>query len=375
VLDELGQVGTTDMKRLLTLQAATGAQVIAVGDPLQTQSIAAGPVIDLLRRALGPEQVPELLSTVRQQTARERETATMFREGRAAEALERKQHDGTLQNVAGGYRDAVERVADLAMERRQANAADPKYRLTISAPTNADARAIGAAIRQRRRALGQVGPDKLTLPAVDQVGATYELPLAVGDRVRLFANTPASIKGRSGSIGRNGSVVDVLAIERDGVTLRNARGTVGKVVWEKLTDRTTGRIKLTYGDALTVSASQGVTSTEHIDAMPAGTKAVNAFSAYVGQSRHRRTSFLVTSDGAERQEITTRRPIGDPRPVTQKDVIANMARNLSRQPEKASALALLDAQEATAKEHGTMSTDTIRDSAYLDRLRERRIGG
>ena len=98
---------------------------------------------------------------------------------------------------------------------------------------------------------------------------------------------------------------------------------------------------------------------------------MNAFSAYVGQSRHRRASFLVTSDGAERQEITTRRPIGDPRPVTQKDVIANMARNLSRQPEKASALALLDTQEATAKEHGTMGTDTIRDSAYLNRLRER----
>jgi conjugative relaxase-like TrwC/TraI family protein len=367
VIDELGTVGTSDMGRLLTLQAATGAQVVAVGDDRQMQSIEAGPVIDLMRRALGPEQLPELVSIVRQQTVRERETSLIFREGRAAEALERKQADGSLHIVPGGYRDAVERVANLAIERRQANAADPKYRLTISAPTNADARAIGAAIRQRRRAMGEVGPDKINVPAIDQVGASYELPLAVGDRVRLFANTPVMVNGRAGSIGRNGSVLDVLAIEADGITLRNARGTVGKVAWEKLTDRSTSRIKLTYGDALTTNASQGVTSAEHIDAMPGGTKFVNAYGAYVGQTRHRRASYLIVSDGAERQEITARRPIGDPRAIVAKDVLANMARNLSRQPEKASALALLD----TTTEDIPMEKQTMSDTAYLDRLRRR----
>jgi conjugative relaxase-like TrwC/TraI family protein len=327
VVDELGTVGTTNMARLLKLQSAAGAQVVAVGDPLQCQSIEAGPVIDLMRRALGAEQVPELLSTVRQQTARERETSTMFREGRAAEALDRKQADGTLLIVPGAHRDAIERVADLWAERHQVHAADPDYRLTISAPTNADARAIGAAIRERRRATGQLGPDKMTLPAIDQLGATYELPLAVGDRVRLFANTSASRHGRRATLGRNGSVLDVLGVEANGVTLRNARGTEGKVAWTTLADRETGRIRLTYGDALTISSSQGVTSSEHIDAMPSGTKAVNAFAAYVAESRHWRASYLVTSDGAEPPQ----------------DVLANMARNLSRQPEKASALAFMEA--------------------------------
>ena len=344
VVDELGTVGTTDMARLLKLQAGTGAQVVALGDPLQCQSIEAGPVIDLMRRALGADQVPELLSTVRQQTARERETSTMFREGRAAEALERKQADGTLHIVPGGYRDAVERVADIWTERRQANGGDPDYRLTISAPTNADARAIGAAIRERRRAMGLLGRDKVTLPTIDQTGATYDLPIAIGDRVRLFANTRASLGGgKAGNIGRNGSVLEVLAVEADGITLRNAHGTEGKVTWATLTDRATGRIKLNYGDALTISSSQGVTASEHIDAMPSGSKAVNAFSAYVAESRHRRRSWLVTSDGAERQEIVARRPLGDPRPITPQDVLANIARNLSRQPEKASALAFMEA--------------------------------
>ena len=178
VVDELGTRRYNGHGPALEAAVSTGAQVIAVGDPLQCQSIEAGPVIDLMRRALGADQVPELLSTVRQQTARERETSTMFREGRAAEALERKQADGTLHVVPGGYRDAVERVADIWTERRRANAGDPDYRLTISAPTNADARAIGAAIRERRRAMGLLRRDTVTLPTIDQTGATYELPIA-----------------------------------------------------------------------------------------------------------------------------------------------------------------------------------------------------
>ena len=43
--------------------------------------------VDLVRRALGPGQVPEILTTVRQRAEREREIAGHWREGRAAEAL------------------------------------------------------------------------------------------------------------------------------------------------------------------------------------------------------------------------------------------------------------------------------------------------
>jgi len=53
------------------------------------------------------------LSTVRQQGARERETSLMFREGRVAGALDLKREDDTARLVAGGYREAVEAVAQL----------------------------------------------------------------------------------------------------------------------------------------------------------------------------------------------------------------------------------------------------------------------
>ncbi len=342
VVDELGLIGAAQFLQLLRLQQRHGFQIVAVGDPKQAQAIEAGPVIELLRQALGKDAIPEILTTLRQQSEHERQTSLLFREGQAAEAIAMKRQVGTAEIIPGGYRQTIERAADLWQERRQANADEPSYSLTVSAPTNADARAISAAIRERRRATGEVGPDQVVLRAVDQIGVTYDLPLARGDRVRLFARTNASFTdGRKGIIGNNGSVLDVTEIGGAGLKFRNAHGNEGLVRWDTLRDPVNGRFRLSYGDVLSIDATQGLTSTEHLNVMPAGTRAVVGFKAYVAESRHRIATWLLTSDGAERQEIANRRPLGDPRPIRSQDVWENMARNLSRQPEKASALAFL----------------------------------
>ena len=119
--------------------------------------------------------------------------------------------------VQGGHRRAVEAVADLWEARQVANAGRTGYLLTASAPTNNDARLIGAAIRERRRATGAVGPDQVTVQASDQNGQNYVLPLAEGDRVRLFATTRTTEAPRGRVIGHNGSVVEVERIEAGGV--------------------------------------------------------------------------------------------------------------------------------------------------------------
>jgi hypothetical protein len=49
-----------------------------------------------------------------------------------------------------------------------------------------------AAIREHRRAAGELGPDQVALHACDPTGNSYDLALAVGDRVRLFARTNAA---------------------------------------------------------------------------------------------------------------------------------------------------------------------------------------
>jgi hypothetical protein len=343
VVDEVGLLGTRQLNEILTLQKRSGFQLVMLGDPKQMQAVEAGPVITLLRQALGDDAVPELGSSVRQKDVEERETVLMFRNGQTKEAMDRKAANGTFEAVPGGYREAIERVAELWQERREANGDRASFNVTISAPTNAEAHDISMAIRARRRAAGEIGEDRITLAATDGQGQrSYSVTLAEGDRIRLFDKVGAAFSnGTHGNIGRNGSVLEVLKIQDDGLMLRNQNGKEGFVPWDRLQDQT-GRFLLAYGEALTTHTAQGATVTEHIHAMPSGSRLVTAFGAYTSGSRHREQSFIVTSDGAERAEIVGRRPLGDRCEITASDVLANVTRNFSRQDEKESAVSMLE---------------------------------
>src|SRR5271166_768012 len=336
-VDEWGLLGTAQALELLRLQERHSFSVVALGDDKQCASIQAGAIIDLSRRALGAEQVPEILTTVRQQTEREREIVSLFREGRAAEALVMKRADGTAEMAYGGYAEVVTRVAKLYRERLEATGAAP----TISAPTNTDAHRIGEAVRAERRAMGLLGPDAVTVRATDGE-RDYALTLAKGDRVRLFRSTGADFgNGRGGNIGRNGSVLEVVGVDDQGLTLRGRSGKVGTVRWSDMPARR-GRVQLAYGDVMTIHTAQGSTAKEHIFALPAGSQAVDGRLGYTANTRHRHAAYLVTSEAAERGEVRRRRPLNSAREITQDDKWANVARTLSWRPEKDTAIALLD---------------------------------
>jgi len=113
-----------------------------------------------------------------------------------------------------------------------------------------------------------------------------------------------------------------------------------------------GRILLAYGDALTTNTAQGTTVTEHIHAIPAGSRLVSAFGAYTSGSRHREQSFIATAEGAERAEIVARRPLGDRREIMRGDILNKIIRNFSQQSQKESALGMLD--RAAAMRRGTI---------------------
>ncbi|GEO42632.1 hypothetical protein SAE02_67800 [Skermanella aerolata] len=346
VVDELSLLGTRQGLELVRLQEKHGFQLAMIGDDRQCQAIEAGPIIELTRKALGADQVPEILTTVRQQTEREREIAAAFRAGKAAEAFAMKREDRTVELVPGSYQEAIKRAAELVKERIQANAGDPRYTLTLSAPTNTDAHQIGMAVREARRELGQIGRDTVRIKATDRDGNGYDMALASGDKVRLFSSTRA--KGQMGSIGRNGSILTVLDAKKDGMTVKSANGKEGFIPWKTLADDK-GHIRLAYGEVATTHTAQGSTSTEHIYVLPQGSKAVNAFSAYSSSTRHRRSSFMLLSAGAEMAEVAQRRPLNDTRPISEQDAWANAARNLSRQPVK------------------NMATDLIKQSVNTER--------
>jgi hypothetical protein len=355
VIDEIGLLGTRQLNDILAAQKKDGFQLVMLGDPKQMQSVEAGSVIELLRRAFGKNSLPELGSSVRQKDAEERETVLMFRNGQAEEAVRRKEANGTLQIAPGGYREAIEHVADLWEQRRRENQGRPGFAISISAPTNAQAHDISVAIRERRKKLGEIGADKIALSASDTEGLhTYDLALAPGDRIRLFKRTNAKFKGTAtiGNIGRNGTVLEITDALNEGLMLRNPAGKEGFVTWSSLKDERSSRILLAYGDALTTNTAQGTTVTEHIHAIPAGSRLVSAFGAYTSGSRHREQSFIVTSEGTERAEIVARRPLGDRREIMRGDILNNVIRNFSQQPLKESALDMLG--RAAAIRRGTV---------------------
>lgn len=334
VVDEWGTLGARQGLELLQLQAKHGFTVVALGDDKQLSSILAGPIVDMTRRALGAENVPEIITTKRQKSDREQAIVGLLREGKAAEALAMKREDGTAEMAQGGRAGVIARVAALYAERLAETGQAP----AINTPTNADAHAISAAVRIERRAMGLVGKDLMTVPATDGTH-NYDLKLAEGDRVRLFQTTGATYaNGRGGPIGRNGSVLEVVHADREGLTLRNAKGTVGKVDWDKL--NAGNRVMLSYGDAMTIHTAQGSSKGEQISAFPDGMERVTGNGAYSALTRHFHASHLITNEVAERTAVQKRRPLNSTQEITAADKWAAVARSMADQREKDSAMAL-----------------------------------
>jgi hypothetical protein len=100
-------------------------------------------------------------------------------------------------------------------------------------------------------------------------------------------------------------------------------------------------VRLSYGYAMTVDTAQGSTASEHIHALPAGSHALHGFKAYTAASRHERTTWIVIDEASERRHLASRSMIGQRPEIGEPDVWRQIGENLSRQPQKASALDML----------------------------------
>ena len=174
-----------------------------------------------------------------------------------------------------------------------------------------DAADISRAVRVRLKARGEVGQDERVYAAISRTGETYDMPLAVGDKVRLYSKTSATIDGWHGFIGSNGDVVQIAGWTPDGVVMRDVAGREGAVKWSKLTDQQTGRKLLGFGHALTVDSAQGITTGEHINALPRGTAGSTGFKSYTAESRHVTQVYTMISEAALFEAVKHRRALGD----------------------------------------------------------------
>ena len=342
VLDEASQIGPRPLVKLLELQTRTGMTIKMLGDREQAQSIEAGDSIEILRRVLPPEALPELLTTMRQTTRRGREIAGLFRDGEAMQALNMKRADGHAMMVGGDRDQVIARIADLYIARRDILMASGARRgITVSAPTNDDVADISRAIRQRLKARGEIAAEETCHRAIDQRGQAYDLALAVGDRVRLFRRTWGTVNGQGQQVGNNGDVVEVLRQSADGLRIRTKSGDVAEIEWRRLRDQKTNRLLLGFGHALTIDAAQGITSDEHISALPRGTAGVTAFTTYVAESRSRGATWTVISEGALMEAERHRQALGDITLITRERLWERAAEDMSEKPYKALGIDLL----------------------------------
>ena len=369
VLDEASQIGPRPMLKLLELQARTGMTIKMLGDREQAQAIEAGDTIEILRRALPSEAMPVLLTTMRQATRRGQEIAGLFRDGKAEDALAMKREDGLAMFVGGDREQVVARIADLYIERRDIlRASGSKSGISISAPTNDDAAEISQAVRQRLKRRGEIGGDEVVYKAIDQRGQSYDLAIATGDKLRLFRRTWGDVDGKKREIGNNGDVVEVLDQSLNGVRLRTKDGRIAEVEWRRLSDEETGRLLLGFGHALTIDSAQGITSDEHINALPRGTSGVTGFTSYVAESRSRGTTWTVISEAALHEAERHGQALGDITPITQDDLWARAAADMSRKPYKALATDLLNAsrQDRDAAIDTFIATNKLIETAQLE---------
>ncbi|MEO8713915.1 MAG: MobF family relaxase, partial [Acetobacteraceae bacterium] len=344
VLDEVSQIGPRPMLKLLELQAKTGMTIKMLGDREQAQAIEAGDTIELLRRSLPPEVLPEILTTLRQVTKRGREIAGLFREGSAGDALMMKRADGHAMLVGGDRGQVVARIADLYVARRDILLGSGRTRgITVSAPTNEDTAEISEAIRTRLKTRGEIAGPESIHEAIDQGGRTYELRLAAGDAVRLFRRTWGTVNGRNRHVGDNGDVVTVIAQDAERLRIRTKAGETADVEWRRFADDETGRLLLGHGHALTINAAQGITSDEHINALPRGTAGVTAFTSYVAESRARGTTWTMISEGALYEAEKHRQALGESTPITREDLWARAAEDMAEKPYKGLGIDLLGA--------------------------------
>jgi len=133
----------------------------------------------------------------------------------------------------------------------------------------------------------------------------------------------------------------VLAETRAGLRIRTKDGREADVQWRRFADMPTGRLLLGFGHALTIDAAQGITSDEHINALPRGTSGVTAFTAYVAESRSRGTTWTVISEAAVYEAEKHRQALGDETPITKDDLWARVAQDMSEKPYKALGIDLL----------------------------------
>lgn len=322
--------------------------VVMVGDDRQLRPVGPGHAIRLVKEAIGAAALQQIH---RQREAWARDASQAFARGEAKAAL-KAFNDRGLVVLHDRLKPAIDAlVEDWSAARR----AQPGHRLAVLAKTNAEARAVGAVLRERLREEGAIGRREISLSAVDPSGNNHWLPVSVGDHLvalrrvdKLGVVNGTSLHVESIKVSRLTEVATITARCGD----RLIRFTAADFADGR------GRARLANGLVSTIFRAQGVTVDKAFVVL---TGRLDRHDAYVLASRStgdtRWYGARNSIDAAIRAESENpKEAIEDTRRLEY------LAKRLSRERIKTTTLDLVDVAEM-ARRH-----------AHRDRHRDRELG-
>lgn len=328
LIEESGLQSSPQALRLLEAIDRAGGIAIMVGDEDQLRPVGAGHAMRLIREAVGATGIR---TVVRQREAWAREVPRAFAHGNARQALDAFVEHG-LVHFHEGPRATIEALAD---RRQQIADLAPNESVVVVARTNAETRALSAAIRNRLRERGAIVGEDVIVEAADASGNRYPLRLAIGDEVRFLR--------RNDDLGVvNGTEARIVAIEtkQDG-TLRFEAEEGGRRFGFSLADiaDAKGRARLALNYSATIFQSQGMSVNRALVLLGGGSSncSFDRHDAYVASSRAREaTEFYVDTKTLDRELDQTEQPVSVEERVEAR--MAFLAQRLSRASVKSNAL-------------------------------------
>jgi len=280
--DEAALASTREQAWLLRAVSESGARLVAIGDPRQSQAVGAGGLWgEIEQTAKEQDAFVELSRIVRAQDPADRRDQALWRAG---------QQDHALAGYAARGLVVIERdqrrVEDLALDAAQADRCAGRETLVVAETSNEQLDALNARAQAIRLQDGEIGNQSVPL-----TGRPYGL--RAGDEVVVRAPIQHPNLGPIRN-GVSGHVVDVDA-EAGAATLRLSDGREASFDRDLLD---AGQVRLAYVSH-PFPAQGGTTDATHVIAGPLST----AEGSYVALTRAReRTHLYASSDQLELPE-------------------------------------------------------------------------
>lgn len=118
---------------------------------------------------------------------------------------------------------------------------------------------------------------------------------------------------------------------------------------------------------MTIDSAPGMTTDEHINAMPRGSAGANGFKSYTAESRHVRQAYTVVSEAAVFEVVKHRRALGDVTPVTTEDLWNRVGEDMSRKDYKPLGM---DLAHAARRDHEKTVAACLQFEHRMDFLKE-----